>query len=351
MSQIALLDMNMEQLAQVVCGAGERPFRVKQLQEWLLRGVPVADMHTLPRKLREHLAQYPWGGASIVQKHISAQDGTVKYLFELDDGALVEGVLMRYHHGNTLCLSTQVGCRMGCAFCASTIGGLSRNLRHGELIGMVAAVEHDEPATKSGRAVTNIVLMGSGEPLDNYEHVMTFLHRVTDANGMGISPRNISLSTCGLVEKIKTLPQDAPHITLCISLHAHSDQTRDTLLPVNKQYPIAVLIAAAKEYARVTGRRVIFEYALIAGVNSEKSDALAIAALLKGMNCHVNLIPLNPVQERGLRGVSRAMAQQFASWLNDCRISATVRREMGTDIEGACGQLRKRVMREQARTD
>ncbi|MDL2235473.1 23S rRNA (adenine(2503)-C(2))-methyltransferase RlmN [Christensenellaceae bacterium OttesenSCG-928-L17] len=348
MNKTALMDMNQEELAVLMEEAGEKPYRARQLYAWLLAGARPEEMHTLPKTLREYLKNYPHGGARIEEKHVSARDGTVKYLFALDDGALVEGVLMRYHHGNTLCLSTQVGCRMGCVFCASTLDGVLRNIRHGEMLGMVAAVERDEPHEANTRAVTNIVLMGSGEPLDNYEHVVTFLWRVTAAEGMGISPRNISLSTCGLVEKIKTLADDAPHVTLCISLHAHSDAVRDTLLPINRAHPISELMEAAKEYASRTGRRLIFEYALIAGVNDTAADAAALAALLKGINCHVNLIPLNPVRERALAGTSRAEAQRFLEELTRRHTSATIRREMGTDIEGACGQLRRRVMEERA---
>ncbi|MEL7601833.1 MAG: 23S rRNA (adenine(2503)-C(2))-methyltransferase RlmN [Bacillota bacterium] len=339
-----LMDMAREEIASLL--QDQPAFRAGQVYGWLLRGARPEEMTNIPNALRERLQGLPWGGARIRDKLLSQIDDTAKYLFELDDGELVEGVLMRYQHGNTLCLSTQVGCRMGCAFCASTLEGRVRNLSVGELIGQVAAIERDEAPTASGRAVTNIVLMGSGEPLDNYDNVVTFLKRATAPDGLGISPRNISLSTCGLVPEIYRLVQDAPHVTLCISLHAHSDEQRDSIMPVNRRYPIAQVLKAAKDYAQATGRRVIIEYALIEGVNDTQADAAALSDRLRGLNCHVNLIPLNPVPERQLRGPDRKRATQFAKWLEARHISATVRRELGTDIEGACGQLRRRVLQE-----
>jgi len=344
-----LTDMSTEEIKALLATFNEPAYRAKQVENWLLRGAKPEDMTNLPKSLRERLKELPWGGAEIVDKRISAIDDTVKYLFSLTDGELVEGVLMRYHHGNTLCLSTQVGCRMGCAFCASTLEGRIRDLTHGELLGQVLAVERDEAQNlaNSGRkrAVTNIVLMGSGEPLDNYDNVVRFLWRVSEAGeGPNISPRNISLSTCGLVPKIRTLPQDAPHVTLCISLHAHDDETRSRLMPINNTYPIDKVLGAAAYYQQVTGRRVIFEYTLIAGVNDTLADAKALSARLSDITCHVNVIPLNPVKERNLRGATRAAAQQFVKWLEQYHVSATVRRELGTDIEGACGQLRRRAL-------
>ena len=234
---------------------------------------------------------------------------------------------------------------MGCKFCASTLEGCVRSLRHGEMLSFLYEIERDEPASDGKvRTVTNIVLMGSGEPLDNYDNVVTFLKRVTSDEGPNISTRNISLSTCGIVPKIYRLIDDAPHVTLSISLHAHSNEIRSELMPINKVYPIEQVLEAAKAYADKTGRRVVFEYALIGGKNDSEADAKALAARLKGMLCHVNLIPLNPVKERGLDGVTRTYAHQFREWLELMHISATVRREMGADIEGACGQLRRRVL-------
>ena len=342
-----LADMTKSEIERLLSEWGEPKYRAGQVYTWLNRGARAQEMTNLPAPLRDKLAQLPYGGVTIHQKFFSEKDGTVKYLFRLEDENLVEGVLMRYHYGNTLCLSTQIGCNMGCKFCASTLDGCVRNLRPGEMLGQILAVERDEPAAEAGhRTVTNIVLMGSGEPLDNYENVVAFLNRVTDQDGLRISPRNISLSTCGIVPKIAQFVTDAPHVTLSISLHAHDDETRSSLMPVNRVYPIDSVIAAAKEYALQTGRRVVFEYALIDGVNSSLSDADALAKKLRGILCHVNLIPLNPVPERGLAGVTRAQAEQFSARLAERNISATVRREMGTDIEGACGQLRRRILHE-----
>ena len=303
-------------------------------------------MTDLPRALRERLAALPFGAVEIADRRVSARDGTVKYLFALEDGNLIEGVLMRYKYGNTACISTQVGCRMGCAFCASTLEGCVRSLHAGEMLGQIAAIERDEGASPGRRAVTNVVLMGSGEPLDNLDNVLRFLRLVTAQEGMRISPRNISVSTCGLVPQMERFTAEAPHVTLSVSLHAHDDETRSRIMPVNRAYPIAGVLRAAREYAAATGRRVVFEYALIRGLNAAEADAVALARLLRGMNCHVNLIPLNPVPERGLPGATRQEAAAFQAWLTREGASATVRREMGTDIEGACGQLRRRVLHE-----
>lgn len=342
-----LADMNQQEIEALLAEHGEPKYRAKQVWGWLMKGARPAEMTNLPQALRDKLDAIPYGGVTVEQKFQSEKDDTVKYLFRLEDENLVEGVLMRYHYGNTLCLSTQVGCNMGCRFCASTLEGCVRNLTTGEMLGQIFEVERDEPPNEPGhRTVTNLVLMGSGEPLDNYDNVVAFLNRVTDPDGLRISPRNISVSTCGIVPKIDSFIKDAPHVTLSISLHAHDDETRTSLMPINKAYPIDSVIAAAKRYADQTKRRVVFEYALIDGVNASLSDADALSRKLRGILCHVNLIPLNPVPERGLNGVSRADAERFAARLNERNISATVRREMGTDIEGACGQLRRRILHE-----
>ncbi|MEA5060579.1 MAG: 23S rRNA (adenine(2503)-C(2))-methyltransferase RlmN [Candidatus Pelethousia sp.] len=342
-----LASMDIGELKTLFHDWGEPAFRAVQVFGWLAKGAKPWEMTNLPKTLRERLGMLPYGGARIYDKRVSAKDATVKYLFELEDKNLVEGVLMRYHHGNTLCISTQVGCRMGCAFCASTLEGCVRNLLPGEMLSFIACAEADEPhSPEKARSVTNIVLMGSGEPLDNYDNVVKFLQIVTAPQGMNISPRNISLSTCGLVPELLRFMQEAPHVTLSISLHAVDDESRSRIMPINKRYDLQTLLPAARSYAENTGRRVIFEYALMEGQNSSRQDAAKLAALLRGMNCHVNLIPLNPVQERGLAGVSREKAHLFASWLEEKGVSATVRREMGTDIEGACGQLRRRVLEE-----
>ncbi len=340
-----LSDRTLSELTSLLAEWGEPAYRAKQVFSWLARGVRPSEMTNLPKTLREKLAALPYGGARIALTRVSAKDDTAKYLFTLDDENLVEGVLMRYHYGNTACISTQVGCRMGCAFCASTLEGKVRDLSAGEMLGEVAAIEESEPPrSDGGRRVTNLVLMGSGEPLDNFDNVVRFLHLVTAPEGMGVSSRNISVSTCGIVPMIDRFLAEAPHVTLSISLHAHDDETRSRLMPVNRAYPIAEVVAAAKRYESASGRRVVFEYALIAGVNDQASDAAALARLLRGMRCHVNLIPLNTVAERALTGTDRKAAEAFCESLNRLRLSATVRREMGADIEGACGQLRRRVM-------
>lgn len=341
-----LTEMTLDEVAKLLSDFGEPRYRAKQVYAWLVRGVLPAEMTNLPKTLREKLAALPYGAVSIFQKRLSERDGTAKFLFSLEDENLVEGVLMRYHYGNTVCLSTQVGCRMGCAFCASTLEGKVRDLHAGEMLGQIAAIEKDEPHEDGHRAVTNLVLMGSGEPLDNFENVVRFLYLVSSPDGMNISPRNISVSTCGIVPKIYEFMEKAPHVTLSVSLHAHDDETRSRIMPINRAYPIAELLKAARAYADGTGRRVVFEYALISGVNASEQDAVALAKRLRGMRCHVNLIPLNPVPERNLSGATRQQAHQFAAWLEREHISATVRREMGTDIEGACGQLRRRVSNE-----
>ena len=341
-----LTEMTLDEVAKLLSDFGEPRYRAKQVYAWLVRGVLPAEMTNLPKALREKLAALPYGAVSIFHKRLSERDGTAKFLFSLEDENLVEGVLMRYHYGNTVCLSTQVGCRMGCAFCASTLEGKVRDLHAGEMLGQIAAIEKDEPHEDRHRAVTNLVLMGSGEPLDNFENVVRFLYLVSSPDGMNISPRNISVSTCGIVPKIYEFMEKAPHVTLSVSLHAHDDETRSRIMPINRAYPIAELLKAARAYADGMGRRVVFEYALISGVNAAEQDAVALAKRLRGMRCHVNLIPLNPVPERNLSGATRQQAQQFAAWLEREHISATVRREMGTDIEGACGQLRRRVSNE-----
>lgn len=341
-----LTEQSFEEIAALVRSFGEPDFRARQVYGWLTRGVRPADMTNVPKALRDRLSELPFGAVDIRHKRVSERDGTAKYLFQLEDGNLVEGVLMRYKYGNTACLSTQVGCRMGCAFCASTLEGCVRNLHAGEMLGQIAAIERDEPAPAGQRAVTNLVLMGSGEPMDNLDNVLRFLRLVSSPGGMRISPRNISVSTCGLVPQLERFTAEAPHVTLSISLHAHDDETRSRLMPVNRAYPIASVLRAAKAYADKTGRRVVFEYALIRGVNAAETDAVALARRLRGIRCHVNLIPLNPVPERNLAGATRQEAAAFQGWLTREHISATVRREMGTDIEGACGQLRRRILHE-----
>lgn len=340
-----LTSMSIPELAGLMEELGQPKFRARQVFEWISRGKRPQEMTNLPKDLRDKLDTLHYGGASIYDKRVSAKDGTIKYLFQLEDGNIVEGVLMSYHYGNTMCISTQVGCRMGCAFCASTLEGCIRNLEAGEMLSFIACAEKDVPhGDDKKRTVTNIVLMGSGEPLDNYDEVVKFLRLVSAPEGMNISPRNISISTCGLVPQLMRFTKEAPHVTLSVSLHAPNDETRDKIMPINRKYRTAELLNAAKYYAEETGRRVIFEYALIKDVNSSERDAKELASRLKGINCHVNLIPLNHVEERHLTGVTRKDAEQFASWLQGYGTSATVRREMGSDIDGACGQLRRKTL-------
>ena len=342
-----LASINAEELKELLCGLSEPKFRAKQVMEWISRGVHPDGMLNIPKTLREKLNEIPFGGAQIIEKRYSKKDETVKVLYELSDGNIVEGVLMKYSYGNTLCISTQAGCRMGCAFCASTLNGRVRNLTAGEMLSEVTQIELNFPhPDEKKRTVTNIVMMGCGEPLDNYDNTLRFLERATAEDGLNISPRNISLSTCGIVPEIYRLTDEAPHITLCISLHAPNNEIRSKLMPINRRYPIEQVIAAAKHYSEVTGRRIIFEYSLVDGVNASEECAKLLSERLRGLNCHVNLIPLNSVKERNLNGVTRSYAYRFAELLQKLHISATVRRELGTDIDGACGQLRNRYTEE-----
>ena len=342
----ALSNFNEAELSEILKTFGEPSYRAKQLFKWVHQATPLDKMSNLPKSLTSKLSEdYVVTGVSIFKKLVS-RDGTVKYLFALDDGNIVEGVLMRYKYGNTLCVSTQVGCRMNCAFCASGIDGLIRNLTAGEILGEILEVNRDEgarvfsPADK--RAVTNVVLMGSGEPLDNYDEVTKFLRLLNDKNGINVSERNVSLSTCGITDKIRKLADDGFSVTLTISLHAPTDEIRKTIMPTANKYKIADILDAAKYYFDKTGRRYIFEYALIKGVNDGKENMLTLAKVLKGKPCHVNLIRLNYVKEKGLRGVDDA--EEMKKILEENGISATVRRTMGSDIDGACGQLRRRYV-------
>ena len=271
---------------------------------------------------------------------VSKIDGTRKYLFEIEGGSIIESVLMRYHHGNSVCISTQSGCRMGCKFCASTLNGLERNLRPSELLGQIYEIEKD-----IDEKVSNIVLMGSGEPLDNFDNVVKFLQLITDENGANISQRNITLSTCGLVPKINQLADMHLQITLALSLHASNNETRKKLMPIAYKYTIDEIIDACKNYFKKTGRRITFEYSLVAGQNDSKQEADELSNLIKGINCHVNLIPVNPIKERDFVQPTKEAAKQFKSRLEKNRINVTIRREMGRDINGACGQLRNNAMK------
>ncbi|HBN13084.1 MAG TPA: 23S rRNA (adenine(2503)-C(2))-methyltransferase RlmN, partial [Clostridiales bacterium] len=287
----------------------------------------------------ELLKEYEDGPVAII-KTLTSADGTEKYLFSLADGNVIEGVFMKYKYGNTQCVSTQVGCRMGCKFCASTLGGLARNLTSGEILCQVLAVNAAHGGDGKARAVTNVVLMGSGEPLDNYDNTVKFLKNVSAEGGINISPRNISLSTCGIVPKIYSLADEGLPVNLTISLHQTTDEGRARTMPIAKKYTIAEILKACEYYFEKTGRRYIFEYSLIDGENCEKADAERLIALLKGRPCHVNLIRLNEVKERSLKAATDKKAYAFAAMLEKGGLSATVRRSMGSDIGGACGQLR-----------
>ena len=332
-------DLNFEELENLILSLGEKKFRAKQLYEGLMRGKKISSIN-LPAALREKLLlEYEDEPVKIIQT-LTAEDGTKKYLFELSDGNIIEGVFMQYKYGNTQCVSTQVGCRMGCKFCASTLGGLIRNLTAGEILCEVLAVNSLHGGTAEKRAVTNIVLMGSGEPLDNYNEVVKFLKNVSAEGGINISPRNISLSTCGLVPKIYDLANEGLPVNLTISLHQTTDEGRARTMPIAKKYSIDEILKACEYYFEKTGRRYIFEYSLIAGENCDKEHAEGLIKLLKGKPCHVNLIRLNEVKERDLKTITEKQAYQFLGLLEKGGLSATLRRSMGSDIGGACGQLR-----------
>lgn len=335
---INLLDLTFDELLSEL----ELPkYRVQQIFQWLHRSVDFDGMSNIPASLRDGLKQKYMALPCKIVQTLRSKDKTEKYLFELCDGNIIEGVLMSYKHGNTLCVSTQVGCRMGCAFCASGIGGLVRNLSCGEICGQVIAVN---ALGGGGRHVTNLVLMGSGEPLDNYDNVTKFIRLITAEQGINISQRNISLSTCGLADKIVKLADDGFSVNLSISLHATRDEKRREVMPVANKYSIAEVIGAARYYFNKNGRRVIIEYSLIRDENDRESDATRLYAILKGLNCHVNLILLNVVKENSLKPASRVSAEKFSAKLTELGISNTIRRSMGSDIEGACGQLRSKYI-------
>ena len=322
---------------------GEPAFRAKQIFTWLHRGVTsFAGMSNLSKELRARLDErFYLTVPTVERKQTSARDGTVKYLWRLRDGNCVETVLMRYRHGNTVCISSEVGCPMGCAFCASTIGGLVRRLEPAEMLDEVLFTQVD-----SGLPVSHIVLMGIGEPLDNFDNVMRFLELVNSADGMNISMRHISLSTCGLVSKIDALAEKKLQISLAISLHGPNNELRSRVMPVNKAYPIEELLAACRRYYEATGRRIHFEYAMIDGVNDTPECARELLKRLKGLGAHVNLIPLNHVEESPLKPSSKEAVARFQKILEDGGVTATVRRTLGGDIDASCGQLRRKYQKE-----
>ena len=339
---VDIKSMTLEELTEWLKEQGEPAFRAKQVFQWLYRGVTsFEEMSNLSKPLRQKLNNSCYITApKIARKQVSALDGTIKYLWELGDGNCIETVLMRYKHGNTVCISCQVGCRMGCAFCASTLAGKVRDLTPAEMIDQVLFTQLD-----SGVPVSNIVLMGIGEPLDNYDTVMKFLQLVNSPDGMNIGMRHISLSTCGLTDKIDKLARLGLQLTLSVSLHAPDDETRSKIMPVNRAVGVEKLMDTCRRYFQTTGRRISYEYAMIDGVNDSDAQADLLAKLLRGQPGHVNLIPLNEVEESPLKPSKRVAA--FQKRLESHGITATVRRKLGGDIDASCGQLRRKAMREE----
>ncbi len=320
---------------------GQPAFRAKQIFKWLNSGVKSFDeMTNIPKKLAAELAEKFYICApEILRKQVSRIDGTIKYLWRLEDGNSVESVVMSYAHGNTICISTQVGCRMGCAFCASTIGGLVRSLEPSEMVNQVLFAQKD-----SGKKISNIVLMGIGEPLDNFDNVIKFLSLINNPDGMNIGMRHISLSTCGLAEKVDKLGDYNLQLTLSVSLHAPDNSTRDRIMPVNKKYPVEQVLNSCSNYFKKTGRRISYEYAMIDGVNDTPEHARLLADRLAGTGSHVNLILLNYVDERSLRPSTPKALKEFTGILKERGVNVTVRRRLGSDIDASCGQLRRKAI-------
>ena len=335
--------MTLPELTEAMKEMGQPAFRAKQVYTWLHKGVRSYDeMQNIPKDLRASLAEkHPILIPKVVRKQESQKDGTIKYLWQLSDGNCIETVLMRYHYGNTVCISTEVGCLMGCVFCASTLGGLVRRLEPFEMLDEVLFTQGE-----SGLPISHIVLMGIGEPLDNMERVLRFLELVNSPEGMNISMRHISLSTCGLVPKIDELAKKKLQLTLSVSLHAPSDEIRNKIMPVNKAYPTDVLLDACRRYYGQTNRRISFEYAMIDGVNDTEECARLLLKKLKGLPAHMNLIPLNHVEESPLKPSSRSAVMKFQKILEDGGVPATVRRTLGGDIDASCGQLRRKYTKE-----
>lgn len=336
--------LTLAQLKEEMAALGEKPFRAQQLYQWMHQKL-VRDydsMTNLPQTLREKLREgYACTSLRQVRMQESRIDGTRKYLFALEDGHVVESVLMRYKYGNSVCISSQVGCRMGCRFCASTLGGLVRNLRPAEMLDQIYAI-----SLLTGERVSHVVVMGTGEPLDNYESLLQFLTMLTDENGLHISARNVTVSTCGIVPQMRRLAEEKLQITLALSLHASTDEKRRSLMPIANRYTIAELMEACRYYFAQTGRRITFEYSLVGGVNDTPEDARQLTELAGPLHCHVNLIPVNPIKEREYVQSEAGRIQAFKNKLEKNRIHVTIRREMGRDIDGACGQLRRSYLEE-----
>ncbi len=336
---IDIKSFNKEELKKYIKDLGFPAYRGEQLYGWMhvKLATDYDGMNNIPKDMKQRLMEEADLTVFKTLACLESEKGdTKKYLFGLKDGNAIESVLMKYHHGNSVCISSQVGCRMGCRFCASTIGGLVRNLTPSEMLEQVYSITRE-----SGERVSNIVIMGSGEPLDNYETLLKFIELITNADGLNISKRNITLSTCGLVPEIKKLADANPGITLAISLHAYTDEKRREIMPVARKYSISELLDACRYYFDVTGRRISFEYSLISGVNDSQADAEGLAKLLKNMKGHINLIPVNPVKERDFKRTEFKNVLQFKQILEKNGLNVTIRREMGADINAACGQLRR----------
>ena len=339
MEQIEIKSLSLAQLKNIVTGMGEKAFRAKQIYERLhqKQAESFDEMSNLSVAFREKLKERcVLTTLEMLEVQTSKIDGTQKYLFALPDGNVVESVLMKYKHGNSVCISSQVGCKMGCRFCASTIGGWTRNLLPSEMLEQIYRIQK-----LSGERVSNVVVMGTGEPLDNYENLLQFIRLLTDENGLHISQRNLTVSTCGIVPKMYALAEENLQITLAISLHASNQEKRAELMPIANKYSIEEVLEACRNYFEKTGRRLTFEYSLVGGKNDTKEDAGELARLIKGLNCHVNLIPVNPIKERDYVQSDKRVIENFKNKLEKYQINVTIRREMGRDIDGACGQLRK----------
>ena len=342
MDKIDIKSYNLEELTAYIESIGEKKFRAKQIYEWLHVKLITSfdEMSNIPAGLRNRLKEEcRLICVKPVETLVSQIDGTSKFLFQLYDGNVIESVLMKYKHGNSVCISSQVGCRMGCRFCASTLDGLTRNLMPSEMLDQIYRIQ-----TISGERVSNVVVMGSGEPFDNFDNLCRFITLLTDENGLNISARNLTVSTCGLVPRIRELADRQLQITLAISLHASNDEKRKNLMPIANKYTIAEILDACRYYFNKTGRRISFEYSLVQGVNDTAEDAKELMGLVKGMNCHINLIPVNPIKERDFKQSFKQDILEFKNRLEKNGINVTIRREMGRDIDGACGQLRKRYM-------
>ena len=334
--------MTLEELTKELAALGEKPFRAKQIYDWLhvKMATDFEQMSSLSRDLRARLSQCcSITALKTVGERISAADGTRKYLFGLEDENVIESVWMQYHHGNSACISSQVGCRMGCRFCASTLDGLERNLRPSEMLDQIYRIQ-----SITGERVSNVVVMGSGEPMDNYDNVVRFLRLISHEKGLNISQRNLTVSTCGIVPGILQFAEEGLQVTLALSLHAPNDEVRKTLMPIANRYHLEDVLKACRVYFEKTGRRLTFEYSLVKGVNDNLKEAAALTGLLKDQHGHVNLIPVNPIKERDYVQSDRKAVEAFKKYLENHGINATVRREMGRDIGGACGQLRKSYM-------